>query len=93
MVFPNCDLIIPAIQKMLDLGNKAACNIGSIDPQTGVVKIERYSIVEDIGNVLNLKLAHGQIQGGVAMGIGQALGEKIIYDAQGGGRDEGRGKG
>jgi aerobic carbon-monoxide dehydrogenase large subunit len=55
-----------------------------IDPQTGVVKIVRYSIVEDIGNVLNLKLAHGQIQGGVAMGIGQALGEKIIYDPQGG---------
>ncbi|MGD9802357.1 MAG: molybdopterin cofactor-binding domain-containing protein, partial [Hyphomicrobiaceae bacterium] len=34
----------------------------------------------DIGNVLNPKLAHGQIQGGVAMGIGQALGEVIRYD-------------
>ena len=41
----------------------------------------RYSIVEDIGNVLNPKLAHGQIQGGVAMGVGQALGEVITYDA------------
>ena len=45
-----------------------------IDPETGVVEIVRYSIVEDIGNVLNAKLAHGQIQGGVAMGIGQAHG-------------------
>jgi aerobic carbon-monoxide dehydrogenase large subunit len=55
-----------------------------IDPETGVVKIVRYSIVEDIGNVLNAKLAHGQIQGGVAMGVGQALGEVIIYDAESG---------
>ena len=55
-----------------------------IDPHTGAVKIQRYSVVEDIGNVLNPPLAHGQIQGGVAMGVGQALGEKIIYDAEGG---------
>jgi aerobic carbon-monoxide dehydrogenase large subunit len=55
-----------------------------IDPETGVVKIVRYSIVEDIGNVLNAKLAHGQIQGGVAMGVGQALGEVITYDAASG---------
>ena len=53
-----------------------------IDPETGAVKIVRYSIVEDIGNVLNPTLAHGQIQGGVAMGIGQALGEVITYDAE-----------
>ena len=55
-----------------------------IDPETGVVKIVRYTIVEDIGNVLNAKLAHGQIQGGVAMGVGQALGEIITYDAESG---------
>jgi aerobic carbon-monoxide dehydrogenase large subunit len=55
-----------------------------VDPETGVVKIVRYSIVEDIGNVLNVKLAHGQIHGGVAMGVGQALGEVITYDAESG---------
>jgi aerobic carbon-monoxide dehydrogenase large subunit len=55
-----------------------------IDPETGVVKIVRYSIVEDIGNVLNQTLAHGQIQGGVAMGVGQALGEVITYEADSG---------
>ncbi len=55
-----------------------------IDPQTGVVEIARYSIVEDLGNVLNPTLAQGQIQGGVAMGIGQALGERISYDADSG---------
>ncbi|MEZ5850662.1 MAG: xanthine dehydrogenase family protein molybdopterin-binding subunit [Hyphomicrobiaceae bacterium] len=51
-----------------------------IDPDTGVVEIVRYTIVEDLGNVINETLAHGQIQGGVAMGIGQALGELIVYD-------------
>jgi carbon-monoxide dehydrogenase large subunit len=55
-----------------------------IDPQTGVVKIVGYAIVEDIGNVLNPKLAQGQVQGGVAMGVGQALGERILYDARSG---------
>ena len=55
-----------------------------VDPETGVVEIVRYSIVEDIGNVLNAKLAHGQIHGGVAMGVGQALGETITYDAESG---------
>jgi carbon-monoxide dehydrogenase large subunit len=53
-----------------------------IDPDTGVVAIVRYSIVEDLGNVLNPMLVHGQMQGGVAMGIGQALGEVITYDAE-----------
>jgi carbon-monoxide dehydrogenase large subunit len=55
-----------------------------IDPETGMIEIVRYSIVEDIGNVLNPTLAYGQIQGGVAMGIGQALGEVITYDAESG---------
>ena len=55
-----------------------------IDPDTGAVEIVRYVVVEDIGNVLNPQLVHGQIQGGVAMGIGQALGEAIVYDADAG---------
>ncbi len=55
-----------------------------IDPETGVVRIVNYVIVEDIGNVLNPTLARGQIQGGVAMGVGQALGEVITYDGESG---------
>jgi carbon-monoxide dehydrogenase large subunit len=55
------------------------CEI-EIDPETGSSRIVRYTVVEDIGNVLNEKLAHGQIQGGLAMGVGQALGEAIVYD-------------
>lgn len=55
-----------------------------VDPETGVIEIARYTIVEDIGTVLNETLAKGQIQGGVAMGVGQALGERIVYDAASG---------
>ena len=51
-----------------------------VDPETGLVEVVSYAIVEDIGTVLNETLARGQMQGGVAMGIGQALGEKIVYD-------------
>ena len=55
-----------------------------VDPETGTTRIDRYTVVEDIGTVLNAKLAHGQIQGGVAMGVGQALGEVIQYDGESG---------
>jgi carbon-monoxide dehydrogenase large subunit len=55
-----------------------------IDPDTGAVRIVRYAVVEDIGNVLNPQLAQGQIQGGVAMGVGQALCEVIAYDGDSG---------
>src|SRR5262245_53966902 len=48
------------------------------------VEIVHYVVVEDIGNVMNPMLAHGQIQGGVAMGVGQALGEAIVYEADSG---------
>lgn len=54
-----------------------------IDPETGLVSIERYSAVEDIGRVLHPLLAEGQIQGGVAQGIGQALGEIVVHDESG----------
>ena len=52
-----------------------------IDPDTGTVEIVRYSVVEDIGRVLNPMLAKGQMHGGIAQGAGQALGEAITYDA------------
>jgi carbon-monoxide dehydrogenase large subunit len=53
-----------------------------IDPETGVTEIQRYTIVEDVGRVLNPTLVRGQIQGGVAQGVGQALGEVMEYDRE-----------
>ncbi len=53
-----------------------------IDPDTGSLEIVRYTIVEDIGTVINPTLARGQIHGGVAQGIAQAIGETIVYDQE-----------
>jgi carbon-monoxide dehydrogenase large subunit len=54
-----------------------------IDRDTGEVQIVRYSVVDDVGTVLNDKLLHGQIQGGIVQGAGQALMEDIVFDAAG----------
>jgi aerobic carbon-monoxide dehydrogenase large subunit len=54
-----------------------------IDRETGVVDIVRYSVVDDVGTVLNPMLLHGQIHGGVAQGAGQVLMEDIHFDASG----------
>lgn len=55
-----------------------------IDETTCEVEIINYSVVEDIGTVMNETLARGQMHGGIAMGIGQALFENTIYDAESG---------
>ena len=54
-----------------------------IDKETGAVEIVRYSVVDDVGTVLNPMLLHGQIHGGVAQGAGQVLMEDIHFDASG----------
>jgi carbon-monoxide dehydrogenase large subunit len=54
-----------------------------IDCETGKVEITRYSVVDDFGTVLNPLLLHGQVHGGIAQGVGQALMEGIHFDASG----------
>ena len=54
-----------------------------IDCDTGQVRLDRYSVVDDIGIVLNPLLAEGQIHGGIVQGIGQALLEDIYHDDDG----------
>ena len=54
-----------------------------IDPETGVVTLARYAAVDDVGKVMNALLCEGQIHGGVAQGVGQALMESIVFDADG----------
>lgn len=54
-----------------------------VDPETGQVDLLRYSVVDDFGNLINPLLAEGQVHGGVAQGIGQALMEQTVYDADG----------
>ena len=55
-----------------------------IDPETGVVKILRYVVVDDVGTVINPKTLKGQIHGGVVQGLGQALMEQVVYERSSG---------
>ena len=54
-----------------------------IDPETGIVTTDRYTVVDDFGNLINPLLAEGQVHGGVVQGIGQALQERVVYDEDG----------
>ncbi len=54
-----------------------------IDPETGFIQVVRYSVVDDFGNLINPMLAEGQVHGGVAQGIGQALYEHVVFDEEG----------
>lgn len=61
------------------------CHIAEVEvePETGVVRIVRYTVVDDFGVVVNPLLVEGQVHGGVVQGIGQALYEQTVYDASG----------
>ncbi len=61
------------------------CHIAEVevDPETGLVEVVRYGFVNDFGTVINPLLVNGQAHGGIVQGIGQALREHTIYDAQG----------
>ena len=58
------------------------CEI-EIDRDTGQVQVVRYHVVDDVGTVINPLLMHGQVQGGIAQGVGQALMEDIHFDTSG----------
>ncbi|MBV9152349.1 MAG: xanthine dehydrogenase family protein molybdopterin-binding subunit, partial [Alphaproteobacteria bacterium] len=55
-----------------------------IDPETGHVDIVRYLVVDDFGTVINPLLLRGQVQGGIAQGVGQAMLERTVYDPESG---------
>ncbi|HEY2818551.1 MAG TPA: xanthine dehydrogenase family protein molybdopterin-binding subunit [Casimicrobiaceae bacterium] len=55
-----------------------------IDPETGVVAVVRYVSINDVGRVINPLIVAGQLEGGAVQGIGQALQEQFIYDADSG---------
>ena len=57
--------------------------IVEVDVETGGVRIERYMVVEDAGVLINPMIVDGQIRGGVAQGIGNALLEEIVYAEDG----------
>jgi len=54
-----------------------------VDPETGVVAVVKYTVVDDFGVLMNPILARGQVHGGVVQGIGQAITEHVVYDENG----------
>ena len=54
-----------------------------IDPETGVVTVVGYAAVDDVGHVVHTTIVEGQIHGGVAQGLGQVLGESVVYSESG----------
>lgn len=54
-----------------------------VDPDTGKTQVVKYTVVDDFGVLMNPMLAEGQVHGGVAQGIGQAITEQVVYDADG----------
>jgi aerobic carbon-monoxide dehydrogenase large subunit len=60
-----------------------SCEV-EIDPETGVVTIERITTCDDIGRIINRMIAEGQVHGGIAQGAGQALFEQAVYEPSSG---------
>jgi carbon-monoxide dehydrogenase large subunit len=54
-----------------------------VDPETGETRVVRYTVVDDFGYLVNPMLAEGQVHGGVAQGIGQAISELVTYSPEG----------
>jgi carbon-monoxide dehydrogenase large subunit len=54
-----------------------------VDPATGVVRVDRFTACDDFGNVVNPMIVEGQVHGGIAQGIGQALLEACVYNSDG----------
>jgi carbon-monoxide dehydrogenase large subunit len=57
----------------------AVCEV-EIDPETGTTRIVRYTAVDDVGQMINPLIVHGQVHGGIAQGAGQALLENVAVD-------------
>ncbi len=82
----------PGLDEQLVYTRNTECNFPNgchvaeveIDPDTGRVEIARYAAVDDVGNVINPLLVHGQSHGGIMSGIGQALLEHAVWDRESG---------
>ena len=55
-----------------------------VDPETGVTRVDRFTAVDDFGNIVNPMIVSGQVHGGIAQGLGQAMMEGAVYDTESG---------
>jgi len=61
----------------------AHCAVVEVDVETGDARLSRFFAVDDCGRIINPLLAEGQVHGGIAQGVGQALLEEVVFDDQG----------
>src|SRR5205807_6720091 len=67
----------------LVFGSGAYAAVVEIDTDTGALRVRRVAAVDDAGTIINPLLAEGQVLGGVVQGLGAALMEEAVYDADG----------
>jgi aerobic carbon-monoxide dehydrogenase large subunit len=77
---PGLDTYVWNLLDLITFPN--GCHIAEVevDPDTGAITLERYTAVDDFGTLINPMLTVGQVQGGIAQGIGQAMLEHTVYD-------------
>ncbi len=83
---PEKRIAIKTLQKVGGPSWPNSCHVCEVevDPETGVVEIVRYTTVDDVGRVINPLIVAGQVHGGIAQAVGQALMEQAVYDAESG---------
>jgi carbon-monoxide dehydrogenase large subunit len=80
---PQRRIVQQSVSSVADATWPNGCHICEVevDPETGAVDIDRYWSVNDVGRVINPMIVIGQLEGGAAQGIGQALCERVVYDS------------
>jgi carbon-monoxide dehydrogenase large subunit len=82
---PEQRIAVTTVQKVGGPSWPNGCHVCEveIDPETGHVEIVRYTTYDDVGRVINPLIVAGQVHGGIAQAVGQALHEQVVYDAEG----------
>jgi carbon-monoxide dehydrogenase large subunit len=78
----SLDTTVVFEREAITIPNGAHAAEVEVDPETGVLRVVGYWVVDDFGNIVNPMLADGQVMGGVAQGLGQALLEEIVHDPE-----------
>jgi aerobic carbon-monoxide dehydrogenase large subunit len=83
---PEQRIVLDSTSKVADATWPNGCHVCEVevDADTGAVTVDRYSSVNDVGRVVNPMIVIGQLEGGAAQGIGQALSERFVYDPESG---------
>jgi carbon-monoxide dehydrogenase large subunit len=82
---PERRIAVTTVQKVGGPSWPNGCHVCEVEvePETGHVEIVRYTTVDDVGRVVNPMIVAGQVHGGIAQAVGQALLEQVVYDADG----------